>query len=59
MTQEEWKELESLTTPTGKHSSADMARASDLFTKTKAEHEHPDDYNGPCACWECRSHSDL
>jgi len=50
MTEEEWKILE-VTTNGEKYN--------ELLWKTRDEEEHPEWYNGPCACTLCQSYADL
>ena len=50
MTEEEWKTLE--TTTNGEIYNK-------LLWKTREEEEHPEWYNGPCACALCRMYADI
>ena len=48
LTDEEWQELAE---------KGEQERA-DLFERTLQEDEHPEDYDGPCMCRECRSYGE-
>jgi len=55
MTEEEWEELRQLGMTHGRGLSK---RGRELLDKTAKEDEHPENYDGPCECYLCRSYGD-
>lgn len=55
MTEEEWKRLDQLFDISIEELSlVSRARRDELFKKTEKEQEHPEWYEQPCLCYECK-----